>query len=276
MKPIYLSTIAILLSVTLVAQSDTSPTLVGNWELTRVENLDLQNRSFSEPNWMGAYFFFSEDGLLTIENKGHLFFTKYEQEGATLTYEEHSFTIDRQFAEYWTYLFVDERAGLNCRLHFVPTEREKRPVTQDQRSVNRNHFPLLLNESQLPRESPETYKVAEEMPRFPGCEDEEATEPEKKQCAQQELLKFIYRNLQYPQEARDARTEGTVVISFLVQTDGSTSDARVVRSIGDGCDEEAKRVVELMAEQGLIWTPGKQRGEAVRVQFNLPIKFKLE
>ena len=62
------------------------------------------------------------------------------------------------------------------------------------------------------------------------------------------------------------------VVQFVVERDGSIAGANVVKGIGAGCDEEALRVVRSMPK----WQPGKQRGQPVRVQFNLPIRFKLE
>ena len=67
-----------------------------------------------------------------------------------------------------------------------------------------------------------------------------------------------------------------VVVRFVVEKDGSITDAQVVRDIGAGCGDEAMRVVSMMNGMGEKWTPGKQRGRPVRVQFNLPVKFQLE
>lgn len=121
----------------------------------------------------------------------------------------------------------------------------------------------------------EIFKVVEQMPRFPGCENE-ATEEARKSCAEQKLLDFIYKNIKYPAIARENGVEGVVVVTFVVEKDGSVTDARVVRDIGAQCGEEAMRVVQLMNKQNVKWVPGKQRGRPVRVQFNLPVRFKLE
>lgn len=123
----------------------------------------------------------------------------------------------------------------------------------------------------------EIFKVVEEMPRFPAPECENlSTMQEKKQCADRKMLEFIYKNIKYPAIARENGVEGTVVIQFVVDTDGSINDAKVVRDIGAQCGQEALRVVNLMNEEGLSWVPGRQRGRAVKVQFNLPVKFRLE
>ena len=124
-------------------------------------------------------------------------------------------------------------------------------------------------------EEEEIFKVVEEMPRFPGCENEATTEA-KKACADKKMLEFIYKNIKYPAIARENGVEGTAVITFVVEKDGTVKEARIVRDIGAQCGQEALRVVNMMNESNLKWTPGKQRGRSVRVQFNLPVRFKLE
>lgn len=113
------------------------------------------------------------------------------------------------------------------------------------------------------------------MPRFPGCENESTTEA-KKACADKKMLEFVYQNIKYPAIARENGIEGTVVVTFVVEKDGKVTDARIVRDIGGQCGQEALRVVQLMNDKSIVWTPGKQRGRPVRVQFNLPVRFKLE
>ena len=122
----------------------------------------------------------------------------------------------------------------------------------------------------------EIFKVVEEMPRFPGCEDMTASAEEKRTCANKKMLEFIYENIRYPAVARDNGIEGTVVVSFVVDRQGNIQDAQVVRDIGGGCGAEALRVVNMMNSLPQRWAPGKQRGRAVKVLFNLPVKFKLE
>lgn len=104
---------------------------------------------------------------------------------------------------------------------------------------------------------PEIFMVVEESPQFPGGDEMR--------------LKFLSENLKYPQAAREASVEGTVYISFVIETDGTITNTRIVRGIGQGCDEEALRVIQLMPK----WQPGKQRGKPVRVQFNMPVRFSL-
>jgi len=122
----------------------------------------------------------------------------------------------------------------------------------------------------------EIFKVVEEMPRFPGCEDLNASIEEKKACADKKMLEFIYSHVEYPEIAKENGIEGTVVVQFVVDKDGSVSEIQIARDIGGKCGEEAKRLISLMNEMPEKWIPGRQRGRAVPVMFTLPIKFKLE
>jgi protein TonB len=111
------------------------------------------------------------------------------------------------------------------------------------------------------------------MPRFLSAECEsKGSKEEIKQCAQGEMLKFIYKNIKYPPIARENGVEGTVVIRFVVDKNGNVKEPEILRDIKAGCGAEAMRVVNMMPK----WKPGQQRGRKVPVYFNLPVKFKLE
>ncbi len=113
------------------------------------------------------------------------------------------------------------------------------------------------------------YKVVDNMPRFSDCQNEEGFEFD---CAQKEMLNFIYSNIKYPQEARDKNLQGIVVCRFIVDKNGNVTTPEIVRSLGGGCDEEVLRVVNSFPQ----WQPGAQGGKKVNVYYNLPVKFKLE
>ena len=83
---------------------------------------------------------------------------------------------------------------------------------------------------------------------------------------------FIKNNLQYPDTAKLYYVEGLVYASVIVEKDGSLSGFKILRGIGWGCDEEALRVLKLMPK----WIPATRRGELVRVQMNMPIRFEIE
>jgi TonB family protein len=122
----------------------------------------------------------------------------------------------------------------------------------------------------------EIFKVVEEMPRFPGCEDQDLSGEELKFCSQKQLLEFIYKNIRYPKAARDRGAEGVVVVQFVVNTEGRLEQQKIVRSVDPDLDDEVLFVTELMNEMETPWVAGKQRGKVVNVQFNLPVKFKLD
>ena len=100
--------------------------------------------------------------------------------------------------------------------------------------------------------------AVEERPMFPGGEEK--------------LMKYISDNLNYPKIAKEKKIEGTVYVAFVVKEDGIISDIKVARGLGNGCDQEAIRVIKSMPK----WKPANQRGTPVPFRFVLPIKFKLD
>jgi len=108
--------------------------------------------------------------------------------------------------------------------------------------------------------APEIFTVVEEMPSFPG--------------GMAELMKFIQKNIQYPQVEKEADISGTCYVKFVVEPNGQISNVEIAKGVkgGPGLDKEAIRVVKNMPS----WTIGKQNGRPVRVLMNLPIKFQLK
>lgn len=129
-------------------------------------------------------------------------------------------------------------------------------VEADQETEIQDYVPVVKEEEEVVEM--EIFTVVESMPGYPGGD---ATR-----------MQFLQENIKYPQMARESGIQGTVYVTFVVETDGRVTDVRVLRGIGGGCDEEAIRVIQLMPK----WVPGKQRGKPVRVQFNMPIKFTLQ
>lgn len=86
------------------------------------------------------------------------------------------------------------------------------------------------------------------------------------------FYEFLAENIRYPEEARRIGISGRVFVEFVVDKDGSITNAKVVKGIGGGCDEEAVRIVNKAPK----WKPGLQRGRAVKVRMTVPVYFKLE
>lgn len=128
-------------------------------------------------------------------------------------------------------------------------------VTEDTRNIA--IVPVQIEEEVEETEA-QIFTVVENEPEFPG-----GTEA---------LYKYLAQNIKYPQLARENGITGRVYVTFVVERDGSIANPKVLRDIGGGCGAEAIRVVKSMPK----WTPGKQRGKAVRVQFNLPVNFNLK
>jgi len=96
------------------------------------------------------------------------------------------------------------------------------------------------------------------LPSYPAGEDS--------------LRAFIKKNRQYPKAARKNKTEGTVTLSFNVDSAGNVRDIKVYKSVGNGCDEEAIRILKLIPH----WNPGTKEGKAVTMPYYINVEFKLE
>lgn len=114
------------------------------------------------------------------------------------------------------------------------------------------------------------YKEVDEMPFFGDCANFQGEAHEN--CSNNALLTYIYNNVIYPEAARKQGKEGTVVSQFVIRLDGSIDNLSLMRSVSPEIDAEVLRVIQTMPK----WTPGKKDGQAVSVQFVLPVKFKME
>jgi protein TonB len=126
----------------------------------------------------------------------------------------------------------------------------------DQQEVIEEYVPVEAEEEEVVEQ--EIFQIVEEMPSFPGGEAK--------------LMEYVAKNIKYPQIARETGIQGRVFVGFVVEPDGSISNVKLLRGIGGGCDEEAMRVIKSLPK----WKPGKQRGKAVRVSYQIPVFFKLQ
>jgi TonB family protein len=105
---------------------------------------------------------------------------------------------------------------------------------------------------------PDVFDKVDEAPQFPG--------------GMAGMMQYLSSNIRYPEDAREAGTQGRVIVSFIVEKDGSISNAKVAKPTYSSLDEEALRVVSAMPN----WMPGKQNGQAVRVKYAVPVSFRLK
>ncbi len=127
-------------------------------------------------------------------------------------------------------------------------------------AVNETTEEIVVDDSQnqvIEQQAP-ILTIVELMPSFDGGEEA--------------LYNWLSANIKYPQLAKETNISGNVIVTFVVEKDGSITGVQLLKDIGGGCGDEAIRVVKVMPK----WKPGKQNGIPVRVQFNLPIKFTLE
>ena len=103
----------------------------------------------------------------------------------------------------------------------------------------------------------QVFDVVEQMPEFPG--------------GLAELMKFLSENVRYPEAAFKAGTQGRVIVTFIVEADGTVGNVKVVKKVSDELDAEAVRLVGSMPK----WKPGMQNGKPVRVKYTIPVTFKL-
>ena len=102
------------------------------------------------------------------------------------------------------------------------------------------------------------HQVCEEMPEFPG--------------GMAECMKYLSKNINYPEDCKKEGVQGRVIVQFVVDKDGSIKDPTIARGVHPSLDKEALRVLSSMPN----WKPGKQKGEAVKVKYTIPVMFRLQ
>ncbi len=115
---------------------------------------------------------------------------------------------------------------------------------------------------------------ADEMPRFPGCENMQS-QISKTNCTDQKLMEYIYSNLKYSPEATMNEIEGTVLVSFVINENGNVINVTIEKDIGEGCGKAVKKVIEKMNKMEKLWKPGIYNGNPVKVLLTYPIEFRL-
>ena len=116
----------------------------------------------------------------------------------------------------------------------------------------------VIAEEKPKEEETKVFDVVEQMPQFPG--------------GQQALFEYLSKNIKYPVIAEENGVQGRVIVTFVVERDGSITDVKVVKSVDPSLDKKAQRVVKAMPH----WIPGKQNGSAVRVKYTVPVTFRLQ
>ena len=117
----------------------------------------------------------------------------------------------------------------------------------------------FVNDEQKSQQSGEqVFTVVEQMPVFPGGD--------------KAFGEFIGKEIKYPDDAKKAGTQGKVIVTFVINKEGNVVNPKIIRGVSPSIDKEALRVISNSPK----WTPGKQEGKNVDVQFTLPIAFGLK
>ena len=85
-------------------------------------------------------------------------------------------------------------------------------------------------------------------------------------------MKYLGSNIKYPTISQETGSQGKVIVQFVVDRDGTISNPEVVRGVDPYLDKEAIRVISSMPK----WTPGVQNGKKVRVEYTVPVSFRLQ
>lgn len=141
--------------------------------------------------------------------------------------------------------------------------------------------PLVAQQAPAAPADTTVYDFAEQMPipMLANCVNNRSADwtlDSVRRCADLTLLSLITSNIRYPEEAREKNIQGTVVLSFIVETTGRISNVSILRDIGGGCGAEAARVLMALDEAGLRWQTAVQSGKVVRVRESIPLRFRLE
>lgn len=148
---------------------------------------------------------------------------------------------------------------------FLFKEPEKKPEVKIQEAkvaetVVMEEMPAIEIEAPPPPAADHVFQEfdVQQAPEFPGGKDS--------------LAQYLIRNLKYPRLAAENAIQGMVVVRFIIEKDGAITNVNIIRDIGGGCGKEAQRLVEGMPK----WLPGKKNGKPVRVEYTLPVRFRLE
>ncbi|KWW25303.1 MAG: TonB family protein [bacterium F082] len=232
--------------------------LIANTKVTAQDaSTKLGNQAVDKPITveMGQFEIFDDDGT-PMQLKDTLI---YSDDGSYIKFET-SDGFQPESGEPCKKLTVTSYdADGTQRNNFFITETERRGDTStysiETFSISGSLFETLLDVATSTKDT--VYQIVEQMPQYTGGEEA--------------MMKYVAENIKYPQAAKDKNIGGRVFVSFVIEKDGSVNEVKVMRGIGGGCDEEAVRVIKGMPK----WKPGMQKGKPVRVNYMMPINFKL-
>ncbi len=188
------------------------------------------------------------------------------------TYEERLTIVEREPQQYSgdsiSYIVKDGKSEMK-----VYNEGEVDTIIEFDLDTKREKTSIVKRS--FPNQNDEVFKVVERMPCMIGCETITDKE-ERTECSNKKFVQYLGENIKYPKKAQQDGTEGTVVATFIIDKSGFVQDVKIVRKISNEIDAESLRVLNAMNGSTPSWSPGRQRGKAVKVLYTVPIKYKLQ
>ena len=166
------------------------------------------------------------------------------------------------------YQMPEEKPEMKAKLNVVETpkteemteelkkDQEKQLDGEGAKEEKEKAEPIIPPEVE-DKENPLNFRVVERLPEFPG--------------GPVEFMKWLTRNLKYPASAQQQKIEGRVVVSFIINKDGTTSDIKVTKSATPVLDREVLRVIRMMPK----WKAGEDHGKPCRTMMAIPVVFAL-
>ena len=168
---------------------------------------------------------------------------------------------------------LDERTGKIIELDDTSTERLEEVEFESTETDESEEIEIIeeVEDAEDAQDEIFNFAVVENKPIFPGCENL-ATEDEKFMCFNQNIMQHIGKKFEFPELARQMGIQGKVYVNFVIEKNGKVSNVTIARGVDDLIDNEAIRVIKLLPK----FTPAKQRGKPVRMQYTVPINARLQ
>lgn len=227
----------------------TKKTYISKSSIPRQAETIKQSDKNERPNWLDGTWKWNESTLVIDGcHIGEKINSKFHE--GTCSYSD----------GFLTYRFSDDHEQAAEYVLFIDLFNKAIEAGEEGENYRKISNSTSFEELREQTEEENTNKVldeCEQMPEFPG--------------GTAALMRYLSENMKYPVEAQENGIQGRVVVSFIVETDGSISNIQVARSVAPSLDAEAVRVVSSMPK----WYPGMNKGHYVRVKYNVPVTFRL-
>jgi protein TonB len=204
------------------------------------------------------------------ENKKDSLWTEYFWR-TNIVENQGSYRADKKIGIWSKYYMINNSNRLKNKGEYINDERSGIWEFYNQEGELTQKYDFTSKElifSKPEKSADKEYEIITES----GVEKRKLDRPPMFVGGENELLNLLQSNIKYPNKALERMISGTVLISFIIETDGKVSDHQIIQKIGGDCDEEALRVVKEILN---TWIPGQINGHSVKVKYVMPVKFAL-